>query len=341
MRPDTRRPQPPPMPWRLAIGCAVAAALVAGGCAADTDDAEADAAVDTPPDRLEPLEDAPTPQLPVTVQSHGGDDVTVDDVDRLAPLTGSLAEIVFTLGMGDHVVARDVTATFEQAEDLPTVTRGHDVSAESVLSMEPSLVLADVSTGPAEAMDQIEAAGVPVVTFEPAADLDDVDRRIADVAQALGVDDAGEQLRERTAERMDAAVADIPQDAETPRVAFLYLRGSASVYMIGGVDSGAGPLIEAVGGVDAGKESGIDADFTPITSEAMAAAQPDVILLMTKGLESVGGVDGLVELPGIAQTPAGAEGRVAVVDDGVLLNYGPRTDEVLQQLTAQIYADGT
>ncbi|CAM3399329.1 heme/hemin ABC transporter substrate-binding protein [Stackebrandtia soli] len=324
---------------RLVTGCVVAALLTTAGCA-KTEAPAADPTSEATADRVEPLQVIPEPRLPVTVESLDGQQVTVDSVDRLVPLSGSLSEIVFTLGLGDKVVARDITATFEQANDLPVVTRGHDVSAESVLSLRPTLVMADSSTGPAEAMEQIAAAGVPVIVFRPASDLDDIDRRVADVARALGIDDVGELLRERINERMAAAIADIPERAETPRVAFLYLRGSASVYMIGGTDSGATPLIEAVGAIDAGAESGIDGDFVPITSEAMATAAPDVILLMTKGLESVGGVEGLVEIPGIAQTPAGMNERVAVIDDGVLLNYGPRTDQVLRSLAEQIHTDG-
>jgi len=288
------------------------------------------------PDVVEPLDGVPVPQLPVTVASADGVEVEVTDVDRLVPLTGAISEVVFTLGLGDNVVGRDVTATFEQAADLPVVTRGHDVSAEGVLSLNPTLVLASQSTGPTEAMDQIRAAGIPVIVFAGVGDLADVDRNIAQIADALGVSEAGEELRTRTAERIEAVQLTVP-DGTPPRVAFLYLRGSASIYLIGGERSGASGLIEAAGAVDAGKEAGFDSDFTPITSEAMAAAAPAVILVMTKGLESVGGIDGLLELPGIAQTPAGLDRRVVWIDDGIILNYGPRTDQVLASLVDQIY----
>lgn len=46
--------------------------------------------------------------------------------------------------------------------------------------------------------------------------------------------------------------------------------------------------------MDAGTEAGLDKHFTPITTEAPAQAQPDVILMMTKGLDSVGGLDGVL-----------------------------------------------
>ncbi|NXY99088.1 ABC transporter substrate-binding protein, partial [Streptomyces sp. BR123] len=283
---------------------------------------------------------APAPALPVTVPSADGGQVAVASTDRVVPLTGSLNEIVHTLGLGPQVIARDITATFEQAARLPVVTRGHEVSAESVLSLRPTLVLAETTTGPAEAIRHIRDAGIPLLVVDPAKSLDDVPRRIDAVAAALGVKEAGARLNQRTAERIAAARAAVPAQTapgKRPRVAFLYLRGSASVYLMGGSDSGASSLLEAAGAVDTGKESGLGKDFTPITSEALAAATPDALLVMAKGLESVGGPDGLVKIPGVAQTPAGMDRRVISIDDGVLLNYGPRTDQVLTSLIAQLH----
>ncbi|PAM98792.1 ABC transporter substrate-binding protein [Streptomyces sp. Alain-F2R5] len=323
----------------------LALTLTATGCGGSSDASSGagagpgDAATAEPvANRVEPLAKRPEPELPVTVRSADGAQVEVERAERIVPLSGSLSEIVFTLGLGDRVVARDVTATFEQAAELPVVTRGHDVSAESVLSLKPDLVIAETTTGPEEAVDQIRAAGVPVLFVEAAGGLDDVGPRIQAVADALGVPAAGKELTRRSEQRIEAVREDVPH-GERPRVAFLYLRGSASVYLIGGEDSGAGSLIEAAGAVDAGAASGLEKDFTAITSEALVKAAPDAILVMSKGLESVGGVDGLVKIPGVAQTPAGLDRRVVSVEDGVLLNYGPRTDQVLESVVAQLYGE--
>lgn len=328
-----------------ALTAAMALALLLTGCGGGNDSASAGpngAQSSADADRVEPLAAAPAPKLPVTVDSADGTKVTVDSTDRIVPLTGSLSEIVFTLGFGKQVVARDITATFEQAEKLPVVTRAHDVSAESVLSLKPTVVLADTTTGPSEAIDQIRDAGIPLVVVDPAKGLDDVGRRIDTVAEALGVPAAGTELKKRTESRIAAVQKTIPDhaDGKKPRVAFLYLRGSASVYLLGGAESGASSLVEAAGAVDAGKTSGLNKDFTAITSEALAKAAPDAILLMSKGLDSVGGMDGLVKIPGIAETPAGMDRRVVSIDDGVLLNYGPRTDRVLAEIVEQLYPKG-
>ncbi|MFI8004595.1 hemin ABC transporter substrate-binding protein [Streptomyces sp. NPDC086010] len=330
-------------PAALASAVALAAALTGCGGAGAPASGPADGTTDpVARDVVEPLAATPSPRLPVTVRSADGADVTVTSADRIVPLTGSLSEIVFTLGLGKQVVARDITATFEQAAKLPVVTRAHDVSAEGVLSLRPTVVLADTTTGPAEAVAQIRDAGIALVVVEPAKDLADVGRRIGTVAAALGVPEAGAELKARTESRVAAVREAIPArpEDERPRVAFLYLRGSASVYLLGGGDSGASSLLEAAGAVDAGKASGLTKDFTAITSEALATAAPDAVLVMSKGLASVGGVGGLVKIPGVAETPAGMDRRVVSVDDGVLLNYGPRTDRVLAELVEQLYPDG-
>ena len=117
------------------------------------------------------------------------------------------------------------------------------------------------------------------------------------------------------------------------------MRGQAGVYLIAGPGSGADEMIEAAGGEDAGTAIGLDRPFTPITSEALTEAAPDVILMTTTGLDSVGGIDGLVEIPGIAQTPAGRDRRVVTVEDGLLYSFGGRTARALELMIDQIHPD--
>lgn len=120
------------------------------------------------------------------------------------------------------------------------------------------------------------------------------------------------------------------------RIAFLYLRSTA-ITMMAGPGSGADSLITAIGGEDAGTVAGLTEPFTAITSEAMIGAAPDVLLVMTDGLSSVGGVDGLLKVPGIAQTPAGKNKRVVDMSDAVLLSFGPNTGRVVAALNEAVY----
>lgn len=286
---------------------------------------------------IHPIDVTPVPSLPVTVTSAGGKSVTVADASAIVTLTGGISEIVYSLNLGSRVVGKDVSTTFSAADGVPVVTKAHDVSAESVLSLRPTVVLADTDTGPPEAIDQIRGAGVPVVVFEVADSVQDIRPRTLAVAAALGVPDAGRILSDRTDAEIDAATAAVPAESKKLTVAFLYVRGTAGVYLIGGPGSGADSLIAAAGGIDAGTDGGLTKTFTPITSEAMIVAQPDVLLVMTNGLDSVGGIDGLTKLPGIAQTPAGRNKHVIAIEDGVLLNFGPRTADVITEIASQLY----
>ncbi|MGB3410432.1 MAG: ABC transporter substrate-binding protein [Microthrixaceae bacterium] len=283
--------------------------------------------------------DKPEPRLPVTFQSADGTTAEVTDVSRIVVLRGAIAEVVYSLGLGDNVVGRDVSTTFAEAEGVPLVTHGHDMSAESVMSLKPSVVLADTDSGPPEAINQLRSIGVPVVTFDPVTSVEAIHGHMTEVASALGLATEGAALAERTMKSI-ADVADrVPSSGEHPHVAFLYLRGTAGVYLLGGPGSGADSMIAAAGGIDVGTEMGLTKPFTPLTSEALVLAAPDVLLLTTTGLESVGGIEGLLATPGIAQTPAGAARRIVTLEDGLLFSFGTRTPAVVADLATKFAAE--
>lgn len=319
----------------LTLGCTAADAPDATGPAGPGASALAGDPAPHPDIPVVPLDVRPDPVLPATVRDAEDREVVVTDVARVVPLVAGIAEIVLALGLGDLMVAREAGATFPELAELPVVTDGHAVASEAVLALRPTLVLVDATTGPAEAVEQVRASGVPVVAVPEAWTLADVAPRIRAVAAALGVAEAGERLVARTEVELDAAVGLLPASDPPLRVAFLYLRGSAGIQLLGGPGSGADALAERLGAVDAGVAIGLDRAYTPITSEALIAAAPDVIVVMRSGLASVGGIDGLVALPGVAQTPAGRARRVVAVDDALLLSFGPRTGQVLA-----ILADG-
>ena len=63
---------------------------------------------------------------------------------------------------------------------------------------------------------------------------------------------------------------------------------------------------------------------------------PDVILVPSAGLDSVGGPDGLMAIGGLSQTPAGKHRAVAHFDDQWLLGNGPRVGSIIEQLATVI-----
>ena len=228
------------------------------------------------------------------------------------------------------LVGRDISSTEAELKDIPMVTSGHQVISEKVIALKPDLVIIDASTGPRSAIEQIKSAGIKVVQTPESWTLAEISTKVSAVASAIGAPSQGTLLNQKIKEQSVARKV-----SGKPTVAFLYLRGTSSIYLIGGPGSGADSLIQAVGGVDVGAKS-LKHPFNTLTAESLASINPDVLIVMTKGLESVGGVDGLLKLPGVAQTTAGKNHAVVDVDDSLLLSFGPRTPSLLNQLAVAV-----
>ncbi len=269
--------------------------------------------------------------LPTKVTSADEIEVTITDTSRIIVLNEAIAEIVISLGFADKIIGRDATTTLAALTAIPKVSSGHDISAESVLELKPTLVIGDTRSGPPEAIQQLRGAGIPIVLAPEVWKLSDIAPRIKLIANALGAGSFGIKLLDTTQSDINQALNTLDSSAKEPRVAFIYVRGTASVFLLGGKESGADEMIRSAGGIDVGTDLDLAA-FTPLTSEAIVNANPEIIVVTTRGLASVGGIDGLLELPGIAQTPAAKTRAVVSIDDDLLFSFGPRTGELIIRL---------
>lgn len=272
--------------------------------------------------------------LVATIACSSPSDPTTEG-ERIVTMTAGLTEAVFALGFGDLVVGRDLGSTLAEASDRPIVTTTHDVNVEALLAVRPTLVIVDEDTGPDEALDQVRSTGVRVELVDNATRVDEIVPRLEKVAAILGAPERAERL----GTLIDGELERVRSESSTtarPRVAFLYVRGPAGVYLLGGPGSGPDSIIEAAGGIDAGTAIGLDLPFTPLTPEALVEAAPDVLLVTTTGLDSVDGIDGLLELVGVPQTPAGKARRVMTAEDGLLFSFGPRTPDLVAGLRAEM-----
>ena len=280
-------------------------------------------------------------QLPVKLKDFDGNDVTITDTSRIVTLdvNGTIARSVISLGYGDKIVGRTVSDVEQQLKDLPVVTEnGHTLNAEAVMSLEPTLIIADRTIGPPEALQQIRASGVPVVMIDPERSLEKTGPQIKAIAAALGVPAAGEALAKRTAAEIEDAKSQIAKWApkEPMSGAFLYVRGQAGIFFILGGENGASSLLQALGLKDAASEAGIKS-LVPANAESLVKLNSDVILTMTHGLESTGGLDGFLKRPGVKNTTAGQKQRIVAIPDGISLSFGPQTGQILTSVAKAIY----
>ena len=254
-------------------------------------------------------------------------------ISKVVALANGSAEIIAALGYKEILIGRDIASTSSELSSVEVVTSGHQVLPEKILSLDPDVVLIDASTGPASALKVLRDAGINLETISEAWITADIGKKIDEVAAAIGLPNAGRNLNAA----MDSYTQSVRSVPNGTSAVFLYLRGGSAIYLIGGKGSGADSLLAAAGVQDLGAQN-LEVPFTPISAETLSSLNPDIFLVMSKGLESVGGLSGFLELPGVAQTDAGRNSAVVAVDDSLLLSFGPRTPALISSLAQSINA---
>lgn len=246
---------------------------------------------------------------------------------RIVALGNGAAEIVAALGYKKYLVGRDIASAIPELDSVAFDTSGHQVNTEKVLSQKPDIIFIDNNTSPQTALKVLKNSNIKMVKIPSAYTLADILPKEKAIADALKVPKAYSLLSSK--------ISQYTNPISQKRVAFLYLRGTSSIYLVGGKGSGADSIIRSAGFTDIGAVN-FKTPFTDLSAEALVKMQPDVIVLMTKGLQSVGGIEGLLQLPGIAQTPAGKKKRIVTIDDSLFLSFGPRTSEMMPKLRTAI-----
>lgn len=257
--------------------------------------------------------------------------------ERLVSLGGSVTEVVVALGAADRLVARDTTSNYPASIlDLPDVGYIRALSAEGVLSVDPTMIIAEQGAGPVEAVEVLKAAGVPFLLIPGAPTPEGVLEKIDAVAAALDLPEAGATLHAEVAAGLEAAATRAESVAAPQRVLFILSLQGGRV-MAGGEGSSAEGIIRLAGAENAA--TGF-AGYKPMTDEAILAAAPDAILMMDREGDMTISDDDIRAHPALALSPAVREGRIIRMDGMLLLGFGPRTPEAAEALHARLYGAG-
>ncbi|MDE0484998.1 MAG: hemin ABC transporter substrate-binding protein [Candidatus Poribacteria bacterium] len=263
--------------------------------------------------------------------------VAITSSERIVSLNGSTTEILFALGVGENVVGCDASSTYPKdvKKKLPSVGYQYGLNAEGILSLKPTLVIGRDDVKPPQVVEQLRMAGVTVLLLKEPRSFKDAKQRLLTIGKAVGCEKKAKELTKILETDIKKLKKKLTSRKGKPKLKalFLYLRGTQTTLVLG-KDTALGAMFEIVGVENA---AGNIKGNKPMTAEAVIAAQPDVYVLFTTGLESVGGVDGLLKLSGLALTPAGKKRRVVALDGQYLSGFGPRCGRAALDLFRGIY----
>jgi iron complex transport system substrate-binding protein len=254
---------------------------------------------------------------------------------RLVAAGGVITEILYALGRQDLLVGVDSTSLHpaEAMREKANVGYVRALSAEGVLSLRPTDLLAVEGAGPPDTVKLIAEAGVKVVRISEDTSETGVAARIRTIGAIADAADRAEAL----AARVEAGFAALKQQrdalAARKRVLFVLSLQNGRV-MVGGARSSADAIIRLAGGVNAADSV---EGYKPLTDEGLIAAAPDVVLMM-KHNEHAASADQVFSQPALSATPAARTRSLVAMDGLYLLGFGPRTPDAARDLMAAVYA---
>lgn len=251
--------------------------------------------------------------------------------ERIISLNGTLTEILVDLGKKDEIIGVDITSTYpvdikENTKNLDHVSK---ISIESLIALNPTVIYAIEKELPEKLKEQLSETSIRLVLFDQEYSIEGTKNLITGLAQSLDMDP------NLLVAKIDDDIQSIPSLDPKPSVLFIYARGSA-LLMVAGTDTPIDQIISISGGQNAITEF---RDYKPLTPEALLTHNPDYILLFDTGLQSLGGVEGVLKIEGISQTNAGKNKRIIAMDGLFLSGFGPRVAEAAKELNALLSSE--
>lgn len=250
---------------------------------------------------------------------------------RIISLKGAVSEVLVNLGLEEQIVGTDVTSTYPPSlARLPKVGHNRNISTEGILALEPTLIIGTRSDLSPATIEQLQGTGTPLLLLEHPNTVTGTRHLIRTLADTLGEPELGTHL----INNIEAQLAQVQELPYAPKVLFIYARGAGTM-MVAGAETPMQSIIELAGGQNA--ISGFTG-FKPLTTEALIAANPDAVLLFNSGLSSLNGKEGVLAMPGMAQTTAGKFGHVIAMEGAYLSGFGPRLGEAVLELNRQFHS---
>lgn len=256
------------------------------------------------------------------------------DVDslRIVSLNGTVSEILCDAGLEKQLVGVDVSSTYPiSLKDIPKVGHNKKIPIEAVLALNPNLIIGTKEV-PTETVEQFRQAGMRVILVDQEYSIPGSRNMIKSITDSLKLKVKGDSILKRfdqDIQQVQAFEAENPK----PKVLFIYARGTGTM-MVGGNNTQVAKMIQLAGGLNVAKDF---EEYKPLTPESLVNYNPDVILLFSSGLSSLGDKNGFMEVQGVKQTRAGKEGKIINMDGQLLSGFSPRLPNAIKELHTKIH----
>jgi len=257
--------------------------------------------------------------------------------DRIITAGSAITETVCALGDCDKIIASDRTSLYPAAiQQLPSIGYRSSISAEGIISLKPTIVIAEKDYVEDAVLSQLSTSGIQLVIVDRKLNINDTKKFILQIAAALNRDAEAKQLIASIETDLAEAKTILKKSKTVPKVVCVYNRGTAMI-SAAGTETFA-EILPLVGAANA--FSDIDG-YKPLNTEALIASNPEYLLIVSSGFQSLGGMEGVLKIPGVAQTIAGKKKQIVSFDSLMLTNFGPRIGKAVKELVLLLHPELT
>ena len=246
------------------------------------------------------------------------------DDSRIVAAGGSITEILFFLGQEKKIVALDVTSTYpEQTKKLPSIGYVRGLSAEGILSMNPSLIIGENDMGPPAVVNQLREIDIDLRTIPEDQSVEGILKKIYCVASILDIEDIA---KEKIDIELSSPITELNNIVKSKKIEevkimlILSMKGSSPI--VAGRNTSGHGYIEMIGAKNA-----FDSfeGWQVVSSESILKENPDFIILPQRDLHKNSDVSKIIDDPIFSNINAGIQNNF-IFDDGMaILGFSPRT----------------
>lgn len=254
---------------------------------------------------------------------------------RIVCVSKQLTEIVFAVKGDSDLVGVDISSTYPPAaKRIIAVGYHRALTAEGILSLNPSVVWNDGNWGPPQLIEELKKVGIPLRQFNGGSTIDSTKLLIRQVAAEFHHTAAGDSICKKL--DADMALVDSARKLykDIPKVLIIHFGQAANQYFVLNRKGTPGQMLEWAGAINAADTA---QKWKNLSAEIIAQAQPDVILATDFGYDLQGSLEKFKQLPGIALSPAAKNDRIYRIEEHDLVYLGPRTGENVLEIMKLIH----
>ena len=247
---------------------------------------------------------------------------------RLISIDGAITEIIYQLNAAENLVAVDSTSKHPKAAtELPNVGYMRALSAEGILSLQPTQIITTSAAGPQAVIAQLKQSGVDITVIDQPYTVAGTKTKILTLGKMLQREKAAQALIDTMQESINHSLAMVPTD-QKPINALFFLGMRGNQLMAAGQGTQADAMLKITGIENAGASF---KSYKPLSKEAVINIDPDVIIISQHNA-----FDAKIKEQ-FAFTSAYKNNRILVGKSEDLLGFGPRLASGVKQIVDTAY----